>query len=351
MTDASSMPAARPGANEALIDEAVEWLVRVEAKDASDADFDAFAEWLAANPDHANAYEHADRYWQGLARVDRGKLEAFQRRRAAGAAASGSASPLRLKDRTGGWLTALASAAAVILVVLFGVVDPLGRDSVEPERLVYQSAKGEVRTIELEDGSRVTLGADTTLIVALQHDTRAVELQTGEAFFDVAPNPASPFDVRSGELRVRVTGTQFDVQRKGSFAQVAVAEGAVDVSLATAANGPDRNATTTLESGQRVVVHRSGEAGKVSGFDPAQVGAWRQNRLFYEDVPLEAIIADLNRYRAQEIRVADRRAADILVSASFDSRDIDAVLVSLAELFALEVVRDDAGGTTLRSRR
>lgn len=351
MTEARGMPAARPGANEALIDEAVDWLVRVEAKDASDADFDAFAEWLAANPDHVEAYERADGYWQGLARVDRGKLEAFQRRRAAGATASGSASPLRFKDRTGGWLTALASAAAVILAVLLWVVDPFGYGSVEPERLIYQSAKGEVRTIDLEDGSRVTLGADTTLVVALQHDTRAVELQAGEAFFDVAPNPARRFDVRSGELRVRVTGTQFDVQRKGGFTQVAVAEGAVDVSFAIAANGSDRNATTTLESGQRVIVSRSGDLGAVSGFDPDRVGAWRHNRLFYEDVPLEAIVADLNRYRGQEIRVADREAADILVSASFDSRDIDAVLVSLAELFALEVVRDDAGGTVLRSRR
>jgi hypothetical protein len=73
---------------------------------------------------------------------------------------------------------------------------------------------GNKSKINLPDGSQVWLNAGSRLDYNNENfnrDSREVEL-TGEAFFDIAHNAAKPFIVRSGNMRIRVLGTSFNVK-------------------------------------------------------------------------------------------------------------------------------------------
>src|SRR2546429_8869198 len=80
----------------------------------------------------------------------------------------------------------------------------------------YATATGEVRHITLPDGSIVYLNTQTRLRwTGTQHDRR-VSLESGEAFFDVVPDPLRPFRIALARSEIRVLGTRFDVYRKSS---------------------------------------------------------------------------------------------------------------------------------------
>lgn len=343
-----------------LADTAIDWVVRVEAKDASDDDLNAFGEWLAADPRHAQAYEEADRVWRRLgSSISRRDLAAYQAQKPGAPQNDG---PWSIWYRSRHRWSLAAACAAVVFVLAAPWLVELGSSFVgEPVQQTYSSGVGATTPVTLDDGTNVILGAASTMTVTLSADSRSVALTSGEAYFDVATDVDRPFSVAADALGIRVTGTEFDVQRKGRVTQVAVAEGSVRVSHPAflgprGADGDSAvapitfNQTLTLTAGERVLAIRDQGLGEIGTIKPGRIGAWRQDRLVYLDVPLEAIVADLNRHDARTIQVVDRAAAEIEVSATFDGNDVDSVLTSLTELFPVEIAREPDGNLTLRYR-
>lgn len=169
----------------------------------------------------------------------------------------------------------------------------------------------------------------------------STELLSGAAYFDVSQE-LRPFKVATGRLLVEVTGTRFSVQQSSNGAQVSVAEGSVRVS-----DTADGTAVRALERGRRVVADDRGRIGDVLQISPDKVGAWRRNRLVYEEAPLSTLVGDLNRYRDRPIELLDSRLAAETITATFDTAETDLILATLAELYPLEVV-EAANRTELR---
>src|SRR5690606_11240512 len=91
---------------------------------------------------------------------------------------------------------------------------------------------GKILKLRLEDGSEVLLNAGSTVSYPQQFtaDIRAVYLE-GEAFFEIAPDAAKPFIVKTKKMDVRVLGTSFNVRAHPDIdqAKVTVASGKVSV--------------------------------------------------------------------------------------------------------------------------
>lgn len=343
---------------------ALEWVTRVEARDASSEDLNAFGDWLATDPGHEAAYAKADQLWSELGQtISREGLKSYEDRTSEEATGTHvpTTSVFRRHRRTAGFALAASLLAAVsVWVINAGKLAP---QSFEGN---YASAVGETQTVSLPDGSSIILGAASRIAVALSSTDRSIELRAGEAFFDVTPDSDRPFTVVAGDVRVRVTGTAFDVQRKGRVTQVAVAEGHVRVrnpaqiaapATISSAKGNHASAdpvivnqTATLTAGERVVAVENEGLGAVESVAVTRIGAWRKNRLVYRDVPLSAIVEDLNRHDPRHFEIADERAGQIEVSANFDSSDIDSVLSSLAELAPIAIDQGQSDAIILRSR-
>src|SRR5262249_28353313 len=126
-----------------------------------------------------------------------------------------------LRARTRKRLRWLAAAAAVGAVALGVWMTRLSTER-------FNTPVGELREIQLADGSIVNLNAQSEVVVQFTRSERDIRLARGEAMFKVARDPARPFRVRTTNAIVEAVGTQFNVNaRPDGTTTVAVLEGKV----------------------------------------------------------------------------------------------------------------------------
>ncbi len=278
---------------------ASEWLTALLERPEDEVLRRRFDAWLAADPAHAADWAEIARTYEAI-----GKVPPRHRDQWTGwAAASGA--PRRLpqawplpvgahgatRDRGGNpasWRRRMAiglgaAAACLALLLVPGLERRLAADHV--------TATAEIRSVRLADGSTVRLGPRSALDVAYDGDARSVRLLQGEAFFEVAPDPARPFRVEASLLDVTVLGTAFEVRVDDGGADVAVRRGTVRVDAhAGAPAAPER-----LEAGEWMSLAPGGMATR-GVQPPAQVAAWLQGRLIVRDRPVGEVVDDLRPY-------------------------------------------------------
>jgi transmembrane sensor len=203
----------------------------------------------------------------------------------------------------------------------------------------FATGRGERRSEELEDGSRVELNAETRLAVQFGRTTRRVQLYHGEALFTVAKDAARPFFVTARESSVRVTGTVFNVwaHRPGRV-EVTVLAGAVGVRPGDGARERVLSAGRQAIVGGTVLEFRELREGGAE-----DVAAWRHGQAVFHDTPLSEALERFSTYHAQAI-VADPGAADQRLGGRYALDDLPGFLDSIERVLLLRVVRE-ANGT------
>jgi transmembrane sensor len=228
-------------------------------------------------------------------------------------------------------------AAVVLLVVAVGVGIRTGAplpDAPQLER--YATAVGEVRRIELLDGSEMTLGGASSVAVEYGAETRRVVLADGEILLKVARQLQRPFVVEAGGGYARVLGTVFSVRRGTEGVTVGVAEGLVEVGLSGADAAPVR-----LPLGREVTYSASAGVGPVRAISPERVGAWSRGVLTFIDRPLAAVVADINRYSPRLVVIDNETLKSLRVTGTVSVQGIDEWLKALQNVSAIEL--DDSG--------
>lgn len=289
--------------------EALEWFVRIKDEKATPEDQRACAEWIAADPAHAAAYERAQALWD---RFDIVKPE-FERLRKSGR--------IGRRDILLGALAVAIVAPGTYLLTRPGLFAD------------YTTGIGERQTFMLPDGSTAELGSYSALSVDFSEQERRVTLQRGQGFFIVAPDFSRPFVVEAGAGATRALGTQFDVKLDGDAVTVTVVEHAVSVRLP---------AFDPVEIGAGWQVSYTPD-----GIEPAHqadVGtaqAWRKDRIVFEDVPLRTVLRELERYRHGRIILMDDSIGNMPVTAIFETRQAEAALRTIADILPIRVLNPD----------
>ena len=229
--------------------------------------------------------------------------------------ATASKRPRRLRAMLAG--AALAAAACLAIVAAPRVLLQIEADVV--------TATAELRTIDLEDGSRIRLAPRSAIGVAISGDERRIRLLQGEAFFDVTPDARRPFRVVASDVVATVLGTAFEVSLREDGASVAVQHGQVRVD--------DRKAwpplSATLQAGDwvRVGAHVVAERGTRS---PRDIGDWTTAQFVARNRPIAEIVDRLRGYYGGVIVLQDSAFAGRLVSGVYDLNDPEATLRNLA---------------------
>lgn len=124
---------------------------------------------------------------------------------------------------------AWSSAAAIALLCMAWFLWPQKAS----ENRIYQTGYNETLNIELPDGSKVLLNANSQLTWQgdwEQTNERQVTLK-GEAYFDVTKVKDVSFEVVASDIRVNVLGTEFNVRNRKSESEVFLHEGKVDLQI------------------------------------------------------------------------------------------------------------------------
>jgi transmembrane sensor len=156
--------------------------------------------------------------------------------------------------------------------------------------------KGGQYQIQLPDGTKVWLNANSSLKYPtsfVHTNERNVELQ-GEAYFEVSPNKAKPFIIRSNSQTVKVLGTHFNInnyQDNGNTITTLV-EGSVKVTNPSLQQA-------ILKPNQQSIVR--GNIIKVQDADIETALAWKNGRLEFKDADLKTILKQVARWYDIEI--------------------------------------------------
>lgn len=307
--------------------EAATWFGRMRGANADrmHAEFEA---WRSADPSHAAAYAEVEALWRrsgALADTQVGRNRQLPRR----------PKPLLQLRFARPALATLAVAAAIGLAFAL-----LGASSFRPSTMIAASAApliskvGEIRTVKLEDGSRVTLDTDSAIEVTMTPAARKVRLTRGRARFDVAPERARPFRVQAGGRTVTAVGSLFDVELDREGVRVAAVRGVAEVAGAAPAGG--QAVSTRLKAGECLF-----DLGGVVQVVPSPSGAdrWPSGMLSFDAVPLEQVITQTNRYSARKLVLAAPALGSLRVTGAFRPVPVDALATSLAAAFGLRVER------------
>lgn len=312
--------------DEAVRQEAIAWLVRLRAPDG-DADHQAFEDWYAADPRHADTYDNVLKNWEAMAVA--GETPAAQARQ----------KPSRpLSSRLIAW-TAMAAAVAAALLLVPGSPLNLSGPSGSGAPTLLASHVGEIRNVDLPDGSEVTLDTDSRLTIMYTGNERRLRLDNGRARFRVAHGDPRAFLVEAGTTEVIAHGTVFDVDVAGSKVAVSLLEGSVEVRPRPAAVASRPSVSTILKPGQHLVVAKDHEPEPLKAEEPR----WTSGMLSFEDAELHSVVAAANRYSEVKILLADPATGRLRFSGTFDPREPDAFAQSLASLFHLRLDRDADG--------
>lgn len=307
-----------------VIDElAAKWFSRQRSGACDARERQAFADWLAEDPAHESAYREIEQLWSDLDHLRRPVIA--PRRRAS--------LPWR------GLAAANVFCAALLLANDFS-----GGRLADPQQ-VQSTAPGEQREVTLVDGTRVFLAADSTLRVDYSDGFRDVQLLRGEAYFEVTRDAGRPFRVTSGDSRVRVLGTGFDVLRESGGLTVAVRHGKVALQAQLAAPGEQ-----TLTAGDRARLPSGAGAAQVDQVPVASIASWRDGMLAFRNQPLGALVEELSQYRAAPIRLGDERLAQKPISGNVRLARPDDFLAALPVLLDVRVQRKADGSVVILPR-
>lgn len=219
----------------------------------------------------------------------------------------------------------------------------------------YFTRIGEQQTIELADGSVVTLNTDSQLAVDYGGPDRRILLAGGEAYFAVADDPERLFTVDLGTHVVTTLGTAFNVRKDPERCQVAVLEGAVAIHEPAA--GVARSPPPVSADGQAVTPSQPGprrvEAGRVAEFEAGRDGltvfqpesmdryhAWRNGLLSFYNEPLLQVVRELNRYTRKEILIEDAAVMELPVYTAIRVTEIDGALRALERALPIAITWD-----------
>ncbi len=242
------------------------------------------------------------------------------------------------------WLSGgLAIAAILALVVLSPLRFKLNRDRASA---LYQTRVGGLKDVHLQDGSSITLGGQTKLIVTFSAQRRSVSLIEGQAWFKVVHDVRRPFVVAAGRGTIKDVGTAFLVTRESDRVVVAVTEGVVEVSAQAPLSVSSQIeqplaekpalAAFRVSRGEELAFGDDGALSAVRSTDTQTATAWTRGRLTFDDQPLRYVIEAVDRYSSRRIVVSPEAGA-LRFSGIVFNNEIDEWLQSLEAIFPITV--------------
>ncbi len=233
------------------------------------------------------------------------------------------------------WLRTTAAAAAMILLAF------AGRFAytywTQPSPLVFTTGNGERRSFELPDGSTVQLNANSELRLYPDRwqDTRRREVWLhGEAYFEVLRKAAgTKFVVHADAMEVSVLGTQFNVRSRSGKTDVVLAEGKVQLAVASR--------KVTLQPGDMVSYSASDGRMETRQVKPNDHIAWKDGIVVFNS-PLGVVAEELESIYGVRFHFQDEAMKQQHIRLSAPADNLAQVLEILELVYPEEIsVRPD----------
>ena len=232
-----------------------------------------------------------------------------------------------------GWAVAASATCALLVgLIIWSVRDGefLGLSK------TYRTAHGEQSRARLPDGTVVHLNTDSAVTVHYGRKERVVDVDQGEALFQVAPADRRRFRVVAGVAQVLDVATEFDVFRQTSATVVTVVEGEVAV-LET--RGSVQADAQRVRAGYQLRIDAGEASAQPVPVDVSQALAWLHHKIVFVQRPLGEVAEEFNRYARIPVVIEDATLRALPISGVVDAYDTDSFMTFLATLEGVRVER------------
>ena len=331
----------RSASDESVRRQAAQWTVRRD-RGLSAAESIEFELWLAEDDRHAVALELYTGTWATLGRIPPQLGQPL----------------VEAAGRQPNWRWWMAGGLAAALAVGLTIWS-LNPRPVQDSGGVTAPLLTGPRVMTLADGTIVRLNTGGKVVAHYTATERRVTLESGEAFFEVAKNPAVPFVVEAATVALHAVGTAFDVNLQSTVVQVLVTEGHVRVeNTAVRVEGAEPIAAPLLGAGDRAVVAlapvTAGTAMVVTRLGSAEVNEvldWQQPLIRLGGATLAELVAEFQRRTGQRIVLVDSSLAQLRLGGRFRADDVEGFVRLLEENYGMQAEHTTDGAIMLRRVR
>lgn len=303
-----------------VADQAVHWLIELQATPSSPRLLANWRRWRAQHPDH-------ERAWQRIESVNTSLRNLSTPVQAALAHAT------LTPTRSGSRRQAVKTLAALFFTG--GAVWLIREEPVWRRWAAdHHTRVGERRTLMLADGSELVLNTDSAITLAFSDTQRRVRLIAGEVLISTAKDPhahARPFIVETAQGEAQALGTRYGVRQLRGATQVSVHEAVVEIR-------PHRGAglRRRLQAGERAWFSDT-RVESTASTDESDT-AWASGMIVARGMRLQDFLGDLSRYSTLSI-TWDPGVAGLQVSGSYPLADIAQVLEAVCAVLSLQTTR------------
>lgn len=313
-----------------MIDESK--LVKYLSGEMTGEELNEVEQWLAMAENKAE-FEKLKQLWEGTSEIANESL--FNADKSWGSMQQRiNTSPSRKLSKERTLFPYWAAAASVILLLGISAIFFFQRNHTKEHVFAAQSEKMATPVL-LPDGSKVYLNRNTSLTYNEDFNKKGRNVTlTGEAFFEVAKNPAQPFVIHTGKADVRVIGTSFNVMAYQNCDSVLVMVKSGIVELYSNQNSAEKieltvgKAGTYFKSEEKITTRPSYDANML---------AWKTNQLNFRNSDLQYVSDALSRAFGKEITCDKNKLNNCRLNANFNNQPLDVILKVIQESLNLQV--------------
>ena len=287
---------------------ATDWVARMDRATLSASEADELKQWLAGDRRRRGAFMRAKAIWL-RSEPARALGPQYDPKDFEPAEAVSPPPPPRVEPRTRfmRWSGALAASLIVAVMLTITLQTPTA----------YATAKGEMRTVPLGDGTTVTLNTDTRIKIYDDEGQRRIRVMRGEVLIEGA-GASVPTLVDVDDKHLQASSATFVVRKlKGHPTLILVKGGRVV--LAEAAHSTTIPLTPNLE----------------------RELAWREGKIALQGETLAEAAAAYARYSDTPIVIADADLAKMQITGLFAVNNPLGFSRAVAEVFDAKVRQED----------
>ena len=305
------------------------------------------SDWLKADTENQEIFRQFQKTWQ---LIEKQKIQstvnqdqewkALQAKMNVAATEIGNSRKVIQLDRKKSLRSSFHSiwlAAAAVIILLISTVSLYYYYFSKPGTIILTAQASNMEQV-LPDGSVVSLhaGSQITYPSKFTSSTRNVELK-GEAYFKVAHDKTKPFIVASGDARVEVLGTQFNVNNNSSSSNIEVVLTSGKVSVYYSDNLQN---IVLLDPGEKAILNTEQKKISKSANTDANYMAWKTRLLVFDNEMLAEVVNTLQNVYQTPVTIADSKLSECRVTASFSNQSLESVLQVLKETLELQVKQE-----------
>lgn len=304
-----------------------ELISRYLSGEATDAEVQQLEEWVMSDPEHKQQFMAFKKAWMltGMQQDNvRVNVDTVWQQTATQLFDEKKVVQMKPRTKRRRWL-GIAASIAIALVASFWLYRGYFADrsmSVATAELSEQ--------FELPDDSQITLNHFTALEYQPADSQRIVSL-SGDAYFEVAPEPKRPFIIRTQQVEIEVLGTSFyvDARENQPEIQVMVAEGSVAVRAG--------DQTVQLGANEKAVFEKESQILASQANDDPNFGAIKTKRLIFQNSSMEYVAFALERQFDREVTLNLNNPEACALYGNYNNKPLDSVLFFIQDALSIQI--------------